>query len=122
MAALLQSRGIDIDCDDIEACHPLPRRNSGERPASIMRFFSRKRKMALLKQGRKLKGTNVNKHQTRTNAAIGRAARHLKKTEEDSNCKVFIKVNGSPEEAKVLMVRSMEDWTKGNQQLHTKLW
>lgn len=54
----LQSKGIEMDLEHIEECHPLPMKNS-ERPIVIMRFVNRKNKMALLKQGRKLKGTNV---------------------------------------------------------------
>ena len=64
-----------------------------------MRFVNRKLKIALLEQGRKLKGTNVyiKEHLTKHSADI---AKHT----WTSNCKIFIKLNGSPEEAKVLMV------------------
>lgn len=59
VAAFLQSKGILIDCNTIEACHPLPRRNNDkDKPAVILRFVNRKHKTALLKQGRKLKGSN----------------------------------------------------------------
>ncbi|CAL8305163.1 unnamed protein product [Merluccius merluccius] len=57
VAAFLDTRGIKLDCDDIEACHTLPRRNDKDKTTTvIIRFVNRKRKTALLKQGRKLKG------------------------------------------------------------------
>lgn len=46
-----------------------------------MRLINRKLKTALLKQGRKLKGTNIfiNEHLTKCNADIARKLRFLKK-------------------------------------------
>lgn len=120
VASFLQSKGIEMDLEHVEACHPLPRR-SDRPPAVIMRFVNRKNKVALLKQGRKLKGTDVfiNEHLTRKNADIARKARQLKKNGKIqhtwiTNCKIFIKLNGTPEEAKVLIVRNMEDLDKYN--------
>lgn len=85
----------------------------------ILRFVNRKKKIALLKQGRKLKGTNVylNDHLTKRNAEIARKARYLRKQKKIqntwvTNCKIFIKLNGTPEEAKVLVIRSMEELDK----------
>ena len=81
-----------------------------------MRFVNRKHKTALLKQGRKLKGTNVfiNEHLTKRNADIARKARFMKKQGKiqhtwTSNCKVFIKLNGTPEQAKVMVIRNIEE-------------
>ncbi|XP_061824509.1 uncharacterized protein [Nerophis lumbriciformis] len=54
VASYLQSRGIEMDLEHIEDCHPLPMRNQRP-PAVIMRFTNRKKKIALIKQGRKLK-------------------------------------------------------------------
>ena len=83
------------------------------------RFVNRKLKIALLKQGRKLKGINVyiNKHLIKHNADIAKPARYLKKQKKiqhtwTSNCKIFIKLNGTPEEAKVLMVKTINDLDK----------
>lgn len=69
VAAFLQSKGIDQDCSNIKACQPLPRKNSSNKPAVIIRFVNRKHKNALLKQGRKLKGSNLymNDHLTKYN-------------------------------------------------------
>ncbi|KAJ8351712.1 hypothetical protein SKAU_G00231880 [Synaphobranchus kaupii] len=119
VAVFLQSKGIALDCDNIEACHPLPRRNASDKPVIIMRFVNRKHKIALLKQGKKLKGTDVfiNEHLTKSNAEIAKKARYLRKIKKiqstwSTNCKIFIKLNGTPEEAKVLMV-SMEHGGSG---------
>lgn len=120
VAAFLQSKGIKLDCNDIEACHTLPRRNdNNDKPAVILRFVNRKHKTVLLKQGRKLKGTNVflNEHLTEHNAEIARKARYLKKQGKiqntwTANCKIFIKLNGSPEESKVMIIRNIEELDK----------
>lgn len=119
VAAFLQSKGIEMDCNNIEACHPLPRRDGNDKRAVIMRFINRKHKTALLKQGRKLKGSNVfiNEHLTKRNADIARKARLMKKQGKiqhtwTSNCKVFIKLNGTPEQAKALVIRNIEELEK----------
>ena len=95
VAAFLHSKGIEVDLNNVEACHPLPRRNDSNTPAVIMRFVNRKHKTALLKQGRKLKGTNVfiNEHLTKRNSDIARKARNLKKQGKiqstwTNNCKI----------------------------------
>lgn len=79
-----------------------------------MRFVNRKHKTELLKQERKLKGTNVfiNEHLTKRNADIARL--NLRKQGKiqntwTNNCKVFIKLNGTPEQARVVVIRSMEE-------------
>ena len=120
VAAFLQCKGIMLDCNTIEACHTLPRRNNDkDKPAVILRFVNRKHKNALLKQGRKLKGTNVymNEHLTKHNADIARKARYLRKTGKiqstwTTNCKIFIKLNGTPEEARVMIIRNIEELDK----------
>ena len=82
----MQTRGIELDCENIEACHTLSRRNAKEKPAVIMRFVNRKLKIALLKQGRKLKETNVyiNEHLTKHNSDIAKQACYLKKQKINS--------------------------------------
>lgn len=116
VVGFLQSKGLQVDGDNIEACHPLPRRNAGDKPGIIMRFVNRKHKTALLRQARKLKGSNVfiNEHLTKHNADIAKKARHLRKQGKiqntwTTNCKVFIRLNGSPEEAKVLLIRNITE-------------
>ncbi|KAJ8353946.1 hypothetical protein SKAU_G00215130 [Synaphobranchus kaupii] len=116
---LLENRGIELDINNIEACHPLLRRLKTDKPALIIRFANRKSKTARLKQGRRLKGTNVylNDHLTKKNAEIARKARFLRNQKKihstwTTNCKIFIKLNGPPEESKVLAIRNMEDLEK----------
>lgn len=76
VADFLQCKGIKLDCNNIEACHPLPRRNTSDRPAVILRSANRKNNIAFLKQGRKLKGTDVfiNEYLAKHNADIARKA------------------------------------------------
>lgn len=115
----LDSKGIAVNSCDIEACHPLPRNNKSEKPSIIIRFVNRKHKMALLRQGRKLRGTNVyiNEHLTKKNSDIARQARVLRKHNKiqstwTANCKIFIKLKGTPEEAKVLVIRDITELDK----------
>ncbi|MEQ2218812.1 hypothetical protein XENOCAPTIV_008504 [Xenoophorus captivus] len=119
VASFLLSKGIRLDCDSVEACHPLPRRGNNDRLAIIMRFSNRKHKSALLKQGRLLKGSDVfiNEHLTKKNGDIARKARFLRRQKKirstwTTNCKVFIKLIGTPEEAKVLVVRDITELDK----------
>uniref|UniRef100_A0A1A7ZXN5 Uncharacterized protein n=1 Tax=Nothobranchius furzeri TaxID=105023 RepID=A0A1A7ZXN5_NOTFU len=117
--AFFNSKGIEMDSKDIEGCQTLPRKNKNQKPAIIIRFVNRKQKKELLKQGRKLKGTNVyvNEHLTKKNADIARQARLLRKQKKiqstwTSDCKVFIKLNGTPEQAKVLVIKELMELEK----------
>ncbi|XP_060765748.1 uncharacterized protein LOC132873941 [Neoarius graeffei] len=117
--AFLHSKGIEVKSNNIEACHPLPRRSNTGKPAVIMRFANRKHKMQLLKQGKKLKGSDVflNEHLTKKNADIAKKARLLRKQGKiqntwTQNCKIFIKLKGSPEEAKILVIRDIGELDK----------
>lgn len=81
-----------------------------------IRFTNRKAKTELLRQGRKLRGSDVylNEHLTKKNADIARQARILKKQNKiqatwTRNCKVWIKLNGSPEEASIIVVRELSE-------------
>lgn len=120
VAAFLASRDIHLDVDSIEACHPLPRKKDNNTPAVILRFVNRKNKIALMKQGKKLKGTNVylNDHLIKRNVDIAKKkARYLRKQNKIQNtwvmnCKIYIRLNGSPEQAKVLIIKDIEDLKK----------
>lgn len=119
VAADLQSRGIELDLEHIEACHPL--RQNSDKSIIIMRFANRRNKTALMKQRNKLKGSKVfiNEHLTKKNADIAKKARYLKKQQriQDTwvtNCKIFVKLNGTSEGAKVLVVRSIEELDRFN--------
>lgn len=67
VAAFFHSKGTEVDVNNVEACHPLSWRSDSNTPSAvIIRFVNRKHKTALLKQGRKLKGTPTSqeKHAT----------------------------------------------------------
>lgn len=111
-----ESKHMSIHCDNVVACHTLPQRNRGAKPAIVVRFMNRKHKTELLKQAKKLKGTGVylNEHLTKKNADIARHARTLRKQNKiqatwTRNCKVMIRLNGTPEEAKVLIIRELKE-------------
>lgn len=119
VATFLRTKGIDLDISNIEECHNIPRKNVKDKPIVILKFVNRKHKTALLKQGKKLKGSNVylNEHLTKSNADIVKKARYLRKQQKiqntwTMNCKVYIKLNGTPEEAKTIVIRNMEDLDK----------
>lgn len=93
--------------------------NFKQKTSIIIRFVNRKHKIALLRQGRKLKGTNVyiNKHLTKKNSDIARQAHLLRKQNQiqstwTANCKICIKLKGTPEEAKVLAIRDISELEK----------
>lgn len=119
VTAFFHSRGISISNTDIESCHPLPWKNKNDKPVIIIRFNNRKNKNLLFRQGKKLRGTDVyiNEHLTKMNADIARRARLLRKQEKiqstwTTNCEVYIKLNGAPEEARVLTIRNIEELDK----------
>ncbi len=76
VVGFLVSKSISIDSGDIEAYHTLPSKNKSAIPAKIICFTNRKKKNELLRQGRKLKGSDVyvNQHLTKKNADIARRA------------------------------------------------
>ena len=119
VTAFLHDKQIAIDRRNIEACHIIPSKNLKDKHVVIARFANRKYKIDLLRQGRRLKGTNVyiNEHLTKKNADIARQARVMKKQGKiqatwTSNCKVFVKLNGIPEQAKVLCIWSIDQLEK----------
>lgn len=108
-------KDIQMDRRNIAACHTLPKRQNN-RQNIIIRFVSRKRKVEVLKQARKLKGTGVyvNEHLTKRNAEIARQARILRKGGQiqdtwTRNCRVMIRLNGTPEQARVITVRDVTE-------------
>lgn len=116
VVSFLETKKIALDRNFIEACHPLPQKNTAHPPAIILRFTNRKHKIRLLKQWKLLRGSNVylNEHLTKKNADIAKKARLLRKQGKiqstwTSNCKTFIKLNGSPEEAKVKIIRELNE-------------
>lgn len=85
-----------------------------------MRFTSRKHKVHLLKQASQLKGTIVysNERLTKANADVAKRAKFLKKEANiqsswAANCKVFVKLNASPEQAEVICIVCMYMYSLG---------
>lgn len=76
VVTFLKTKALKVDSSDIEACHVLPRRNNSEKQVVIIIFANKNHKMALIKQGKKLRGTNVyiNDHLTKRDADIARKA------------------------------------------------
>lgn len=125
VASFLKDHDIDVDISSIEACHTLPvKKTKGSKPsksppaipAIIVRFANRKHKVALLKQGKNLKGSNVyiNEHLTKRNAEIAWKARDLRRKKKiestwTASCKVFIKTLNAPENSKGLLIKSIAD-------------
>ncbi|KAL7372664.1 hypothetical protein ABVT39_020373 [Epinephelus coioides] len=111
-----ESKNMSVESSSIATCHTLPRKDSRSKLATIVRFVSRKSKIKLLRQARKLSRTGVylNEHLTKKNADIAWQARILRKQNQiqsiwTRNCKVMIRLIGRPDTAKVVMVREMKD-------------
>lgn len=108
------NKDIPLDGKNIGVCYTIPQKQNI--PKIIIRFTNRKQKIELLKLTKKLRGTGVyvNEHLTKRNAEIARQARILKKEKriQDTwtrNCKVMIKLNGTPEQAKIITIREIKD-------------
>ena len=129
--SFLRTKDILVDKNSVEACHLLPAKKqpftadkskSSTTPASpaiILRFSNRKNKVELLKQWKKLKGSNVyvNEHLTKRNADIARKARQLRKqgliqSTWTASCKVLIKTKDAPENARGLLIRNLAQLDK----------
>ena len=99
-------------------CHAM--RASSHQPDNvIVKFTKRKKKIMILNKAKQLKGTNIflNEHLTKKNSDIFRMTRTLRKEGRISNtwtrdCKVFIRTNGSPEVAKVHLIKNNSDFEK----------
>lgn len=105
---------LTLQNNGIEGCHPLPQKS--EKLAITLPFVDRKQKNVFLRQERKIKGSNMHviPDLTRKNADIARRAQFLRKQSKiqstwTANCKVFIKLNGTPEETKVVVIREIAE-------------
>lgn len=112
----LTNKNIYLESQQISACHTLPRKDKKTKPRIVVKFVNRKHKVEVLKQAKKLKGTGVyvNEHLTKKNAEIAWNGRILRKQNKiqatwTRNGKVFIRLNGPPEQSKVLVVRNLRD-------------
>ena len=119
------NKDIPLDSSNIAACHTLPQRQNykgkNTRPNILIRFVSRKHKIEVLKNAKKLKDTGVyvNEHLTKRNGEIAKQARILRKAKKiqdtwTRNCKVMVRLNddGTPENAKVLTIRDIKELEK----------
>lgn len=91
---------VTAEADGItKPCHPLARKGNNDKSDIIMRFVNTEHKTELLKQGKKLKRSDIyiNKHRTKWN--IARKAQILKK-----QGKMDLKLNGTPKETKTLVI------------------
>lgn len=112
----MKSKIIPLDKQQISACYILPSKDKKNKPKIIVKIASRRHKVEILKEAKKLKGTGVyiNEHLTKKNAEIAWTSRTLKKENKiqstwTRNGKVFIRTNGPPEQVKVIVVRKMKD-------------
>ena len=94
----LNSRGVSVSGSEISACHTLGKRQEDGSHKVIIRFVSRKSKVSVLSDARKLKGTKIfiNEHLTKKNAELAKTARDLKKAGKIAatwtrDCKVWVK-------------------------------
>ncbi len=106
VSVFLQSKGTEVSCDNIDACHPLTQRNNSDTPAIIM-ICERETKAERFQHLYQLASD-------KRNADIAIKACFLKKQQKLQNtwttdCKIFIKLNGTPEQAKVLVIRNIEE-------------
>ena len=112
----LNDNGLDMNENEISACHNLNKKK--KIPDIILRFVSRKTKVILLKNGKKLKGTNVymNDHLTSRNAETASLARQMKREKKIEttwvrNCNVFIKTKG---DEKIKIIRDKSELSQFN--------
>lgn len=112
----MNSKNIHLESQHISACHVLPRKDRTHPPAIVLRFANRKHKVEMLRQSKKLRDTGVyiNEHLTKKNAGIARNCRILRKQDKiqstwTRNGKVFVRLNGPFERAKVVVIRHLKE-------------
>ena len=118
IAEFLKEKNIEFDTEDIEACYSLSRKAKTGIPAILMKFVNRE-KNSLLRRSKMLKGSKVfiNENLTKQNAEIAMKARKARKVGKIQgtwtiNGKIYIKLKGTLEEAKVAWIRNVEELDK----------
>ena len=113
----LASKSIQLNKEDISACHFLGKPRAGSAKNIIVRFSNRKKKEALLREAKKLHGTNVyiNEHLTTKNARLARMARFLRKENLiektwTRNGQIFVKHKGENEASTVAKISNEENF------------
>ena len=86
LVTFLQEREIPIEKHNISTCHTLPSKSKSRPKPIVIRMTTRKGKIDVLRNSKKLKDSNVyvNEHLTTKNAAIATFARNLRKKERSS--------------------------------------
>lgn len=81
VVCFMWSKDLHLDSQQISACHILPSKDQKNKPKIIVKLASRKHKVEILKEAKKLKGTGVyrNEHLTKKNSEIAWTSRILKK-------------------------------------------
>lgn len=112
----MNSKSIHLESQQISACHTLPSKDRNNPPTIVVKFANRKYKVEMLKQSKKLRDTGVyiNEHLTKKNSEIARQCRNLRKASKvqstwTRNGNVFIRQNGTPEQAKVVVIRHLRE-------------
>ncbi|KAJ4919374.1 hypothetical protein JOQ06_022328 [Pogonophryne albipinna] len=77
----LNDRGVYLKSEEIEICHTLGKPSESGFQRVIIKLVSRKTKVCMMINAKKLKGTGIyiNEHLTKRNADIARTARDLRK-------------------------------------------
>ncbi|KAK1906207.1 Glutamyl-tRNA reductase [Dissostichus eleginoides] len=108
----LNDRGVYLKSEEIEICHTLGKPSESGFQRVIIKLVSRKTKVRMMINAKKLKGTGIyiNEQLTKSNTDIARTARDLRKRNKieatwTRDCKIFIKTN----EGKVSIVKDSED-------------
>lgn len=107
--AALGDKGVSLSKYCIESCYAIKKMSMKDKSIVILKLKDRTMKMALLQQGKKLKGTNIylNDHLTKATGEVARRARELRRAGKifqtwTKDCKVYIKQCGSQDKVKVI--------------------
>ena len=106
---------VSVDEIEITTIHDLSKRKDGSTPV-IVQFLSADKKTEIMRQRKKLKGSDIflNDHLTQKNNELFAEARRLKKEGKifgtwTMNCNIFVKKN---EHANKVMIKSKQDLDK----------
>ena len=110
----LNCKGIYLDANSIDICYSFKKRHPSDKSTVILKLKDRKSKIAIVQQGKKLKGSHIylNDHLIKANNDVARKARELRKADKiahtwTKDCKIFIKLK-EPQN-KVIMIKRLEE-------------
>ena len=126
VTVFLHSKGIELDSVNIEACHPLPRRSKTDKHHNSV--CQQEPQNGTAETGKMNEGSDMymNEILTKKKADIARKARFLGKQKKIqstwmTNCKICIKLNGTPEQAKYYSLGTWMNWIHTNTIHHNKV-